>query len=406
MLGGVGFMTRKIRLSYGNECTATSISNIFIDNFMADAHGSYVKVYIYLIRCVRDPSMSVSISNISDKLDETEKDIVKALKYWADRNLLSLEFDPDGQVSSISISDLSSGTARVERTVRSDLITNPGFTIYPETPQYQSFSPDSYLPDSYDTVVTEVTSVRRPASASVEPVKPETDDLSQMPRPNYTVGQMEQFRNFDEFNNLINYIEERLCKTLTQKDLQTPAFLFESLGFSAELIRYLYDYCIGLGKKSSAYIEKVARSWVSEGIDTIEKAQTSILEHSAELAAVRKAFGINRPFGAPELEFISKWTNTYKMNPALIAEACSRTLIQTGKPAFGYTDKILTSWNSSGITTLDEVRIYEQARDDKARAKRQAPTTPNTSNKFAQFPQRTYTKEEYAEIERRKLGLS
>lgn len=400
-------MTRKIKLSYGNECTATSISNIFIDNYMADAHGSYVKVYIYLIRCLLDPSMSVSISNISDKLEETENDIVKALKYWAKKGVLSLQFDPDGQVSSISISDLASGTQHPARALTEQLPEVPSFTVYPDTGRFRSFEDTSYLPDSYDTVSTDVKPLLHAVSfVKEQPKAPVADDPMTLQRPNYTAGQMERFKEFDEFTGLIDYIEEHLGKTLTLKDLQTPAFLFEQLGFSTELIKYLYDYCIGLGKKTSAYIEKVARNWAKDDIRTVEKAQAAVLERSAELTAVRKAFGINRSLGSAELEYVSKWATVYRMNPDLITEACSRTLLKIGKPGFEYTDRILSSWNSSGITTVDELHILDQAHEAKSRAKRQAPTTPNTTNKFAQFPQRTYTQADYAEIERRKLGLS
>ena len=69
-------MTRPIKLSFGNEIGETTISNIFIDEYMADANGAYVKVYLYLLRCLGDPSVDVSVAAVSEKLDETEKDII------------------------------------------------------------------------------------------------------------------------------------------------------------------------------------------------------------------------------------------------------------------------------------------------------------------------------------------
>ena len=55
-------MTKAIKLSFGSEAITTAISNIFIDEYMAEAHGSYVKVYIYLLRCLGDSSMSFSVA--------------------------------------------------------------------------------------------------------------------------------------------------------------------------------------------------------------------------------------------------------------------------------------------------------------------------------------------------------
>ena len=59
----------------------TILSNTFIDNYMPEANGEFVKIYLYLLRCI-NAAENFSISKMADKFDHTEKDIKRALKYW------------------------------------------------------------------------------------------------------------------------------------------------------------------------------------------------------------------------------------------------------------------------------------------------------------------------------------
>lgn len=63
----------------------------FIDNYMPEANGEYVKVYLLLLRFQNSPDRELTISGIADILDYTEKDVVRALKYWKKQGLLDYE---------------------------------------------------------------------------------------------------------------------------------------------------------------------------------------------------------------------------------------------------------------------------------------------------------------------------
>ena len=39
-----------ITLHSDSQTSATSVSNIFIDEYMSDANGEFVKIYLYLLR--------------------------------------------------------------------------------------------------------------------------------------------------------------------------------------------------------------------------------------------------------------------------------------------------------------------------------------------------------------------
>ena len=60
----------------------TIVSNRFIDEYLADASGRDLKVYLYLLRYSYVPEADISLSNMAEILDETPNKILTALKSW------------------------------------------------------------------------------------------------------------------------------------------------------------------------------------------------------------------------------------------------------------------------------------------------------------------------------------
>mgnify|MGYP000110404848 FL=1 len=69
----------KILNSGGGDVTV--VSNFFIDEYMKDANDAQIKVYLYLLRMMT-AGLTTSVSDIADKFNHTEKDVLRALKYW------------------------------------------------------------------------------------------------------------------------------------------------------------------------------------------------------------------------------------------------------------------------------------------------------------------------------------
>ncbi len=355
---------------------------------MAEANGSYVKVYIYLLRCLSDPSMDVSVSDFSEKLDETEKDIIRALKYWEKKKLLSITWDADGQICNLTITQLGGMTQ--------------------EAYEEEAPLPRRRMHASQSPVLEEDVS-----DAGLFPAKDPEADIAPViapapvvKAPNYTPSQIASLKEYDDFEQLLDYVENKLG-TLNQTKLNSLAFIYEILDMNSDLIRYLYDYCAFKGKTGSAYLEKIAIDWKNKEIDTVDKARQETFSRSKECAAVKNSFGLQRSLGGLELQYISKWCQEYKMTPDLIREACDRTLIRANKPDFTYADSILKDWFNKNVTELADVKkLDEEHRNVASKTRtRQSTAAPGSStNKFTQFPQRTYTDTDYEEIERKKLA--
>lgn len=102
-----------ILLTNTNPSNQTMVSNIFIDTYMPSANGSYVKVYLYLLRCLSSQRYDLSISFLADCLDNTENDIIRALNYWEKYHLITIGRDTNGNILNITINPLTENTPSV-----------------------------------------------------------------------------------------------------------------------------------------------------------------------------------------------------------------------------------------------------------------------------------------------------
>ena len=63
------------------------------------ANGEFVKVYLYLLRLTYSSADAPSLCEIADKLNYTEQDVLRALRYRETERLLVLGYAEDGSLS-------------------------------------------------------------------------------------------------------------------------------------------------------------------------------------------------------------------------------------------------------------------------------------------------------------------
>lgn len=265
----------------------TLVSNVFLDEYMPAANGEYVKIYLYLLRCLSSDQAELSLTLIADRFDHTEGDILRALKYWEKMKLVKLEYSDADSLSGIRL--LNSGEAA-------------GKAAVPEPASPKADAPAS-------------------ASQKIPPF------------------------SMEEQQQLLFICEQYLGKTLSSTEVARICYFHDVLGFSADLIEYLVEYCVCKGSRSIHYIETVALAWAEAGITTVAQAKERTTTYTRGCFAVMKAFGINdRNPVEPELKYIEKWLHTYDFTLELILEACRRTMERLHRPSFEYADQILKKW--------------------------------------------------------------
>lgn len=350
----------------------TILSNTFIDNYMPEANGEFVKVYIYLLRALSSAPVSFSLEQMADRLLCTERDILRALKYWAKQELLVLDFTDSDKLCGIAL-----------------------------------LSPDKHTENasSVSASVETVSTVEQPAiqaasapSAAVEPSVP-TGKASSDKKQELTPERIRELKQNEEIIQILYIAEQYLGKTLSPTESQKLLFFYDGLGLSADLIEYLLEYCVSHNHKSIRYIEKVAIAWAEEGITTVEQAKRSNSRYNKEYFTILKALGItNRNPVETEITLMDTWLKTYCFSMEIIQEACNRTVLQTGQASFQYTDKILEGWKKKEVKTLDDIRSLDDEHQKRRQSKKAAsrkPAAPASNNRFNNFEQREYDFSEY-----------
>jgi len=77
--------------------TSTPVENLFIDHYLGQANGDYVKVYLYALRCALAPvgTETPSLVRIAQYLNLTEARVRDAFLYWESKRLMTvLNLDP------------------------------------------------------------------------------------------------------------------------------------------------------------------------------------------------------------------------------------------------------------------------------------------------------------------------
>ncbi|MBQ8799978.1 MAG: DnaD domain protein [Lachnospiraceae bacterium] len=355
---------------YSEDTRTTLVPNEFIDYYMPRANGAFVKVYLYLLRCLTAPEAGFGISAIADALEETEKDILRALRYWEKETVLSLTWGQENEIRGIKLNRL----------------TNPALQSSPVS-----------LSSAYaDSVVPAYAAAKESPDTPVRPVSAKKEVPAIL--PDYTPAQLDEFSAREDTNWLLHAAESYLERMLKPADVQLLFFLHDDLCFSNELILHLYEYCVSRGKKAPSYIQKVALSWHEDGIDSVEKAEERSLQFDTCFTAVNRAFALNRAPGISERRFLNRWS-TLGFSSDLIEEACSRALLSTSHPDFKYADKILERWHQNNVHTMSDVKKLDEAHNARA-ARGQAPTGNNSAgNRFNAFPQRNYSDNDLSDLE-------
>ena len=112
---------KTLTLTKQEKKTVTVLENEFIDRYMPKANGEYVKVYLMLLRHLDESASLPAPSRLADLLECTEKDILRAFKYWEGQGLLEYKEEaPDRSLQAeVSPSEASLTVAPVSGTDKS-----------------------------------------------------------------------------------------------------------------------------------------------------------------------------------------------------------------------------------------------------------------------------------------------
>lgn len=168
------------------------------------------------------------------------------------------------------------------------------------------------------------------------------------------------------FEELVDAVQHSLGKLLSTPDLRSLFGIYDHLGLPGEVIYLLVAHCIETYRESHGegrmptmrYIEKEAWYWAEQEIMSLEAAEEHIkgekerktkLFRTAEILQIR-----GRELSQSERRYIESWLQM-GFEPEALAIAYDRTVLGTGKLAWRYMDKIVSSWHEKGLHTEAQV---------------------------------------------------
>lgn len=394
-----------INISSDIATSFTTVSDIFIDQYMPKANGEFVKVYLYLLRATGSGAGIATISEIADHFSNTEADIIRALNYWASEGILQLQSGADGQIMGINLCSLSvSGMQAAQSNIQSAVADNAAQNNLQNSVvnnAAQNILKNGVVNNAAQNISTANIQMQ---DSVVEKLKSQTPDKAASSQKEYTLDEIKEFRKNPDISELFFIIETYLKHTLSSTDTNMVLYWLDELHFSTDLVEYLVEYCITKGHSSLRYMNKVALGWADAGIKTVDQAKDDAAAHSQIYYSVMKALGITgRNLVDSEVSLINKWVGEYGFDIELVKAACSKTISAIQKPSFEYTDSILANWRKKDVHTLKDVEVLDAnfAKANKASATGSSQSTnaangsskpksnnSSSKNKFNNFNQR------------------
>ncbi len=372
---------KTITISTENSETYSSISNFFIDYYMTDANGEFVKVYLYLVRLLSNNS-EITVAAIADHFNLTENDICRAIRYWISRDVLKLNYDGNGQLRGIVLLPLHSPT--LEKRLSADVV--------------------SIMPN-----------IAPASSPKLEEIKPQIKTSSKVVQfseePAYTIPakvSLTKKNLIDKTNDPnwadIQYLVETLFgKPLSSSDMNTLIYVYEGLEFSIDLLEYLIEYCVEMKKKNCRYLEAVAIEWYKDGITTKQQAKEQNILLIGIANKVYSSLGIRRARPTSiELEYIATWYKDMGFSPELIEHAANKANMSSPTAGFAYVNGILENWHKESVKSISDVERLDKEHVAKQAA---AKATHNLSNKVSSFTNYAQSKHDDELDEMEKLFL-
>lgn len=210
----------EIQFQEGIQAEITCVPNAFIDEYVAEANGDYVKVYLYLLRHQKE---KLKGKEIGEALCLTDQDVKRAILFWEKKGVLK------------------EGTARaLERELQSE---------------EAALLSEEKLSQKERLSRIERTSFFDEQKPKIQEKKREIDE--------------------EEFGGIL-FVAKHLMPVVTPSHVRLFEDMYQSLEMDAELIEFFLDYCCSIQKTNCRYMQKVAVDWHELGIKDVRAAREHV----------------------------------------------------------------------------------------------------------------------------------
>lgn len=338
----------------------TPIENIFINDFMPMANGTYVKVYLLGYKYAHDNDDKIEVTNqtIAKHLEISLDDVLRAWDFWEKKGIIEKIPSEDEDKYNYKVNFLNLKQLYIKNNL-SLFANKEGISIKPK-----SVTPQELI------------------------------DANQIPAIN---------RMF----NQIDYIMRR--QTVTTEKQRILSWI-KDYNMNPDVIEKAFAFGVERkGQRNINYVEGIVRNWYDSGLTNMD----AVIEHFKiqdekyyRYQKVMKSLGLdNRSITQGEMKVIDKWFEEYKFSLEMVLKGCEGSS-KVSNPTINYIDGILKSWYKKDIKTTEEIVEKDKPKEKKIYKVSRANEKKVVPNKtrFHNFQQRTdkYSSEELEDIARKK----
>lgn len=278
----------------------TKIENLFISEYLPDAPGDYVKVFLFGLMYAQY-ELTPDRKELSKLLGLSADEIAEAWIYWESRGLVRIVREKDSNNEEVS------------------------HVIFL-----------SKIDELYGKVAEPEPAPAPVAQADDMPLYVSIDDM-----------------DFDEVINdklvdrrlreLYEKYQVTTGRTISRQEISKIEDAIKVYGIEPEIFDFAIDYCADLEKYSIDYIFKVALRWTEEGCRTVEEAKRLLDKHSRRNDCYRqvfKALGFNRLPAPIDREIMDRWFDQMNCSLAEVLDACSAAA-GIREPNLKYVNKVI-----------------------------------------------------------------
>ena len=278
----------------------TRVENLFISEYLPDAPGDYVKVFLFGLMYAQF-ELNQDWEEIAKQLRLSVDEIEEAWVYWETRGLVRIERARDQNNEEVcSISFLR----KIDE-------------LYGKAAEPQPAPAASVQEDEI------------PVYVSIDDMEYD-DELS---------GKLVDRR----LRELYEKYQVTTGRTVSRQEISKIEDAIKVYGIEPEIFDFAIDYCADLEKYSIDYIFKVALRWTEDGCRTVEEAKALLDRHSRRNDCYRqvfKALGFNRLAAPIDREIMDRWFDDLNCSLAEVLDACSAAA-GLREPNLRYVNKVI-----------------------------------------------------------------
>lgn len=299
----------------------TKVENLFINEFLPEAPGEYVKVYLFGLMYAQY-DQTIDSSKLSMILGLSEDEIEEAWIYWESKGLVRFR------------TELGASGEAERRLVFIRQID----ALYGKAPA----EPVEEMPEAKAAEAGESISDEIPHFVSMDDM--EFDSM------------FEKKMQDNRLRGIYSKYQEVTGRTVSRRETGKIDDAIKVYGIDPDIFSFAIDYCADLEKYSIDYIFKVALRWTEEGCKTIEEVKKLLEKHNRRntwYTQVFKALGFRRLPAPADREIMDRWFDEMGCSITEVLDACN-TSAGIRDPNLRYVNKVLENsrLEKGGINTM------------------------------------------------------